>query len=106
MLSIVSVVSVLIVSESTLAAGESINIRLKNQASQIQKGCNRGQLTKGEKKTLNNEQERIKALIKSLSSDQDFSPEDQKKVHSALNLAGVHIFRQRYNKKSKPQKTK
>ena len=100
-LSIVFIVSVLLISESTLAANESINTRLKNQESRIQKGCGKGQLTKKEKKVLKNEQKKIKKLIKTLSSDRDFSSEDKKKVHIALNQARVHIFTKRYNKKIK-----
>jgi hypothetical protein len=100
-LSIISVILVSQVSGSALAAGESINARLKNQESRIQKGCDRGQLTKKEKKTLRKEQERIKLLIKKLSSDQNFSSEDKKKIHLALTQARLNIFAKRYNKNKK-----
>ncbi len=103
-LNITSIVSILIISGSAVATeNDSIPLRLKKQESRIQKGCDRGQLTKDEKKILRKEQEKIKQLIKKLSSDKVFSPEDKNKVHAALDKASIHIFKQRYNKKSKPK---
>lgn len=105
-LSLIPVILVSLVSGSALAASESINTRLKNQESRIQKGCEKGQLTKDEKKILRKEQEQIKLLIKRLSSDQKFSSKDKKKVHLALTQARVNIFTKRYNKKNKKNNTK
>ncbi len=100
-LSIVSIVSILLVSESALATSESIKIRLKNQEFRIEKGSDKGQLTKGEKQTLKNEQKHIKTLIKRLSKDHVFSATDTKKVHAVLDQASIHIFKKRYNKQTK-----
>jgi len=102
LLNIVSIILILLTSEFAGAIeNEPIPIRLKKQASRIQKGCDRGQLTTEEKKILKKEQEKIKQLIKQLSSDKVFSAEDKNKIHAALDKASIHIFKQRYNKKVK-----
>lgn len=103
-LNVVTIISILLVSESTLASNESIKIRMKNQELLIQKGCDKGQLTKREKTILKNEQKKIKKLIRKLSKDQDFSAKDQSKVHAVLDQARLHIFKKRYNKKAKNKK--
>jgi kynurenine formamidase len=101
-LSIVSVVSILLVSESVLAAA-SIKTRIQKQESRIQKGCDKGQITTSEEKTLKNEQKNIKKMIEKLSQGHSISSESKKKVHTALNRASINIFKKRYNSKSKPQ---
>ena len=100
-LSIVSVVSILLVSESVLAAATSIKMRIQKQESRIQKGCDKGQITTGEEKILKNEQKSIKKMIEKLSKGQSISSGSKKKVHAALNRASINIFKKRYNNKSK-----
>lgn len=99
-LSIASIVSILLVSESVLATG-SIKTRIQKQEMRIQKGCDKGQITNGEERSLKNEQKSIKKMIKKLSRGRSISSGSKKKVHAALDRASINIFKKRYNNKSK-----
>ena len=99
--SIISIVAIMLLSESVLAAGSSITARIQEQESRIQKGCDKGQLTEKEEAALKREQRNIKSMIKSLSRDHVVSSNDQIKIHAALNKASVNIFKKRYNRETK-----
>jgi len=100
-LTIVSAVSILLVTDAALAASESIKSRLLKQESRIEKGCDKGQITDKEENALKNEQKNIKIMIKKLSSDQAFSVKNKRKIHAALNRSSLHIFKKRYNNEVK-----
>ncbi len=100
-LNIVSVVSILLVAESALAANVSIKTRIQKQEMRIQKGCDRGQITNSEERILKSEQKSIKKMIKKLSQGRSFSAGSKKKVHAALDRSSINIFKKRYNNKSK-----
>jgi hypothetical protein len=104
-LGIASVLSVVLISEAAFATSASINARIKNQEFRIQKGCDNGQITNGEEKTLKNEQKNIKKMISQLSNSQGGALHNKKKVHAALNRSSVHIFEKRYNNKTKPRES-
>ncbi|MCK5896904.1 MAG: hypothetical protein KAG20_08865 [Cocleimonas sp.] len=95
--SIVSVVSILLISEPSLAASPSIDMRIKSQELRIQKGRDKGQITKEEEKILKNEQQNIKKRFKKLSLKSDFLLRKKKEIHVALDRSSVHIFKKRYN---------
>ncbi|MCK5917044.1 MAG: hypothetical protein KAG34_01370 [Cocleimonas sp.] len=97
-LSIVSIISILLVSEPVLAENASIKIRIQKQELRIQKGCDKGQITHGEELILKNEQKNIKKMIKKLSRGRSFSSGSKNKVHTALNRSSINIFKKRYNK--------
>jgi len=96
-LTIVSAISILLVTEATLAGNESIKSRLQNQESRIEKGCDKGQITNKEESALKNEQKNIRTMIKKLSTGEKFSVKDKRKIHAALNRSSLHIFKKRYN---------
>jgi hypothetical protein len=102
-LTIVSAISILLVTEATLAASESIKSRILKQESRIEKGCDKGQITSTEESSLKNEQKNIKEMIENLSSGQAFSVKNKRKVHAALNRSSLHIFKKRYNNEVKSE---
>lgn len=102
-LGIASVIFITLISESVLAASESISERIKNQTSRIEKGCDNGQITNGEEKILKKEQTKIKKMIGKLPNSQPISLDRKKSVHAALNKSSIHIFEKRYNNKTKPR---
>jgi sucrose-6-phosphate hydrolase SacC (GH32 family) len=95
--SIVSAISILLISESSLAASASLDMRIKNQELRIQKGRDKGQITKEEERILQDEQKNIKRMLNKFSSKHDISPKNEKEIHVALDRSSVHIFKKRYN---------
>ena len=101
LLSTAALVSILLLSESVLAAGASVNTRIKTQEFRIQKGCDKGQITKREEFVLRKEHKKIKVMVRRFLRSPPVSLQSKKKMHSALNRASLNIFKKRYNKKSK-----
>ena len=101
LLSTITLVSILLLPASILAAEVSVNTRLKTQALRIQKGCDKGQITKKEEFVLRKEHKKIKVMIRQLQQSPPVSAKTNKKMHSALDKASLNIFKKRYNKKVK-----
>ncbi len=96
-------ISILLLSESVLATDsvsldKRIEQRLKIQAVLIQKGCDKGQITKKEEAILRKEQSKIKAMVRKLMHRKNVSVKNKKKIHSVLDKARIRIFMKRYNK--------
>ena len=101
LLSTAILVSILLLSESVLAADSSVNTRIKTQEFRIQKGCDKGQITNKEEFILRKEHKKIKKMIRRLLRNRPISLQNKNKMHSALNRASLNIFKKRYNKISK-----
>ncbi len=101
LLSTIALASILLLSEPILAAGASVNTRIKTQEFRIQKGCDKGQITNREEFILRKEHKKIKKMIKRLMQSHPVSLKNKKKIHSILNRASLNIFKKRYNAQSK-----
>lgn len=100
---IIVVLALVFVASLALAGTDSpiINDRQQTQKDRIKEGTASGELTKGEAKTLKNDEKNIQSEKKTMKSDGKFTKTERKDVKKQLNKESKKIYRLKHNKKTK-----
>ena len=95
-----SIAALLLVSSFALAQ-EGIDKRQENQEKRIDNGIKSGELTKGETKHLENEQNRIERMEDRAEADGKVTRKERKRLERAQNHASRDIYREKHNGRHK-----
>ncbi len=77
---------------------DKVQKRQENQRNRIDKGRDKGQLTRKEKRRLRADQKEVKKLMRKYGKDGRYTREERRIINNAQDRAGKHIKRYRHNK--------
>ncbi len=82
------------------AAGKTDRRQMRQQE-RIDRGVRSGEITRGESKRLNREQNRIQRTKRRALADDRVSPRERRRVNGMLDRTSKHIYRANHNRKAR-----
>ena len=82
------------------AAGKTGRRQMRQQE-RIDRGVRSGEVTRGESRRLNREQDRIQRTKRRALADDRISPRERRRVNGMLDRASKHIYRANHNRKAR-----
>jgi Skp family chaperone for outer membrane proteins len=79
-----------------------VNARQHAQQKRVHQGVHSGQLTKGEAKTLHQEQKALRAEERAYKSDGKLTLQERKDLHQDANQLSKDIYRQKHDGQTRP----